>query len=171
MDDESGDDEKDELTSGWVGESDEMNLKLIPTTRWCIPNWAICDFKGDGWRARNSDNRWGAGTAMGLKRDEVVKIARLSGCKNFVRERQKIILDAFVDLHPVERFENGGDMCGFRSLNVGKNDSFWICWSRLTVWIWVFTCPLRFPIVISAGKRQCVAYCTQLLFWICSRCS
>jgi len=64
---------------------------------------------------------------MGLKRDEVVKIARLSGCKNFVRERQKIILDAFVDLQPVERFENGGDMCGFRSLNVGKNDSFWIC--------------------------------------------
>jgi len=28
-----------------------------------------------------------AGTARRLKRDKVVKIARLSSCKNFVRER------------------------------------------------------------------------------------
>ena len=28
--------------------------------------------------------RWGAGTAMRLKSDKVVKIARLSSCKNFV---------------------------------------------------------------------------------------
>jgi len=35
-----------------------------------------------------------------------VKIARLSGCKNFVGEREKFIFDAFVDLKPVERFEN-----------------------------------------------------------------
>jgi len=39
-----------------------------------------------------------------VKRDKVVKIARLSGCKNFVRE--KFIFDAFVDFKPVERFEN-----------------------------------------------------------------
>jgi len=52
-----------------------------------------------------------------LKRDKVVKIARLSGCKNFVGERQKFILDAFVDLSPVDRLENGSDMCGFRILN------------------------------------------------------
>jgi len=41
-----------------------------------------------------------------LNRDKVVKIARLSGCKNFVGEREKFIFDAFVDLKPVERFEN-----------------------------------------------------------------
>jgi len=46
-----------------------------------------------------------------------VKIARLSSCKNFVSEREKFIFDAFVDLYPVERFENGSDMSGSRSLN------------------------------------------------------
>ena len=33
----------------------------------------------------------------GLKRDKVVKIARLSGCKNFRGVREKLF-DAFVDL-------------------------------------------------------------------------
>ena len=37
-------------------------------------------------------------TARRLKRDKVAKIARLSNCKNFVSERDKFILDAFVDL-------------------------------------------------------------------------
>ena len=31
-------------------------------------------------------------------RDKVVKIARLSSCKNFVSKREKFIFDAFVDL-------------------------------------------------------------------------
>ena len=46
-----------------------------------------------------------------------MKIARLSTSKNFVRERDKFLFDAFVDLYPVERFENGSDTSGFRSLN------------------------------------------------------
>ena len=33
-----------------------------------------------------------------MKRDKVVKIARLSSCKNFVSKREKFIFDAFVDL-------------------------------------------------------------------------
>jgi len=33
-----------------------------------------------------------------LKRDKVVKIARLSSCKNFVSKREKFIFDSFVDL-------------------------------------------------------------------------
>ena len=45
-----------------------------------------------------------------MKRDKVVKIARLSSCKNFVGKRKKFIFNAFVDLKPVERFENGTDM-------------------------------------------------------------
>ena len=57
------------------------------------------------------------GTAKRLKRDKVVKIARLSSCTNFVSKREKFIFDAFVDLQSVERFENGNNMSGFRSLN------------------------------------------------------
>ena len=52
----------------------------------------------DGWRARKSNNRQRTGTARKLKRDKVVKTARLSSCKNFVSEREKFIFDAFVDL-------------------------------------------------------------------------
>ena len=38
-----------------------------------------------GGRERvTGDNRRGADTARGLNRDQIVKIARLTGCKNFV---------------------------------------------------------------------------------------
>jgi len=67
------------------------------------------------------------GTARGLNRDEVVKIARLNGCKNFVGNRKKFI---FNDLKPMERFENGSDMCG--ALTTARAREFWICWSRLS---------------------------------------
>ena len=50
------------------------------------------------------------GTARGLNRDQIVKIARLTGCKNFVGKRKKFIFNAFVDLKTVERFENWSDM-------------------------------------------------------------
>jgi len=43
-----------------------------------------------------------------LNKDQIVKIA--IGCKNFVGKRKKFIFNAFVDLNPVERFENGSDM-------------------------------------------------------------
>jgi len=43
----------------------------------------------------------------GLKGDQVVKIARLTGCKNFVAKRKKFIFNALIDLKPVQRFENG----------------------------------------------------------------
>jgi len=46
---------------------------------------------------------------MGLKTDQTVKIARLTGCQNFVGKRNKFIFNAFVDLKP-ERFEDGSDM-------------------------------------------------------------
>ena len=52
-----------------------------------------------------------------MNRDQIVKIARLTGCKNFVGSRKKFIFNAFVDLKPVERSENGSDMRGFRNLN------------------------------------------------------
>ena len=43
-----------------------------------------------------------------MSRDQIVKIARLTGCKNFVGKRKKF--NAFVDLKPVERSENRSDM-------------------------------------------------------------
>ena len=42
--------------------------------------------------------------------NQIVKIASLTGCKNFVGKRKKFIFNAFVVLKPVERFENGSDM-------------------------------------------------------------
>ena len=44
-----------------------------------------------------------------MNRDQIVKIARLTGFKNLVGKRNKFVLNAFVDLKPVERFENGSD--------------------------------------------------------------
>jgi len=41
----------------------------------------------------------------GLHRDQIVKIARLTGCKNFVGKRQQLIFNTFTDLMPMERFE------------------------------------------------------------------
>ena len=55
-------------------------------------------------------NTEGASTARGLKRDEAVEIARLTGCKDFVGKIKKFIFNAVVDLKPVERFENRSDM-------------------------------------------------------------
>ena len=33
----------------------------------------------------------------GLNRDQIVKIARLTGCKNFVGKRKKFIFNVFVE--------------------------------------------------------------------------
>jgi len=49
-----------------------------------------------------------------------VEIARLTDYKNFVgkREREReVYINALVYLKPMQSFENGSDMCGFRSLN------------------------------------------------------
>jgi len=46
----------------------------------------------------------------GLNRDKIVKIARLTGCKNFVGKSKKFIFNAFVDLKPVQRSENRSDV-------------------------------------------------------------
>jgi len=69
----------------------EWIWKLIRGTGWCISEWAICDFQwGGGWWARKSKQM------RRLNGDQVVKIARPSGCNNFVTEREKFIFDALV---------------------------------------------------------------------------
>ena len=39
----------------------------------------------------------------------IVKVPRLTGCNNFVGKRNKFIFNAFSDLKPAERFENGSE--------------------------------------------------------------
>ena len=122
----------------WLARLTERIRELIPDTGWCISEWAICDFQwGDGWWARKGDNRWGAGTARGLNRDQIVKIARLIGCKNFVDKRKKFIFNALVDLKPVERFKNRSDMWGFESLSdsMSKRVLYLLEPVKLTVWM------------------------------------
>ena len=67
-----------------------------------------------------------------MNRDQIVKIARLTGCKNFVGKRKKFIFNAFADLKPVERFENGSDIEDVAALTTARAREFWICWSRLS---------------------------------------
>jgi len=68
-----------------------------------------------------------------------VKRVRLTDCKNFVRKRNNFIFNAtkaFVDLKPVESFENGSYMCGFRSLDNSVSKRVWDLLKpvKLTVW-------------------------------------
>jgi len=75
-----------EVSRDMTGEADEKNQGVDSRDgRGDASEWAICYFQwGDGWWARKGDNRWGAGTTRGLNRDKIVKIDRLSNCKNFV---------------------------------------------------------------------------------------
>jgi len=36
-------------------------------------------------------------------KDEVMKVRRLGSCENFVRKREELVFDAFIDSEPVER--------------------------------------------------------------------
>jgi len=85
--------------------------------------------------AKKGNNK-GAGAGSRLNGDQVVKIARLTGCKNFVDKRKKFIFNAFVDLKPMKRFENWSDMCGFRSLDntASKRVLDLLKLVKLTVW-------------------------------------
>ena len=51
-----------------------------------------------------------------MKRDQVLKIARLGGSKYFVDKREVFIFNTFVDIKAVERFEKGSDTSEFSSL-------------------------------------------------------
>ena len=46
----------------------------------------------------------------GVEQDQIVKIIRPTGCKNFEGKRKKFIFNAFVNLKSVERSENRNDM-------------------------------------------------------------
>ena len=60
----------------------------------------------------------------------------MTGCKNFVRKRKKFIFNAFIDLKPVVRFENGSYMYRIRSLDISVNKRVWDLLKpvKLTVW-------------------------------------
>jgi len=126
----------EEVSRDMSGDADGMNQGVVPETRWCISKWAICDFQGqNGWRARKSDNRWGASTARAVKRDQVLKIARLPACMNFeVRERRIYIQG----IHWSRDLRMGviGPMWWFRSLNnsTSKRVLYLLEPVKLTVW-------------------------------------
>ena len=105
----------EEVSRDMTSEADGKNPGVdSKETRWCMSEWAICDFQWrDGWWTRKGDNRWGAGTARGLNRDQIVKIARLTGCKNFVGKRKKlnthyrIVLVGVAQLHNLLNYGTG----------------------------------------------------------------
>ena len=67
----------------------------------------------------------------GLNRDQSVKIARLTGCKNFVDKRKKFIVNAFVESQ--WRDLRMGVICDdLGALTATRAREFWICWSRLS---------------------------------------
>ena len=133
--------------------------------RWCISEWAICDFQwGDGWWARKGDNRWGAGTARGLNIDQIVKIARLTGCENFVGKRKKFIYNAFIDIcavcrtHPVGRISQPNLYCG-SCVTTARGSSPYLCWrqhaSSCKFWsLWLL--PLTYFGFVSLTFVSCV---------------
>jgi len=67
---------------------------------------------------------------MELNRDKIVKIARLTGCNNFVGKRKKFILNVFV--HPWIDLRMGMICDNLRALTTARARGFWICWSRLS---------------------------------------
>jgi len=71
------------------------------------------------------------GTARGLNRDQIVKIARLTGCKNFVGKRNKFISSAFVVWRDLRMGMIG--LCeDLGALTTARAREFWICCSRLS---------------------------------------
>ena len=104
MDDESGDN-RDDLTSEWGGESRH------DWRGWRKESGSWSQRRGDAYRmsdlwfsmrrwlvGEKGDNRWGAGTARGLNRDQIVKIARLTRCKKLkVRRLLCWLRDVVVD--------------------------------------------------------------------------
>ena len=58
----------------WIDQADEINLEIdYKDEVMHVSKWAMSDFqRADGWWARKGSNRWGAGTARGLKKDQVV---------------------------------------------------------------------------------------------------
>ena len=120
MDAESGDDDKDGLTSKWGGELRQDWL------RWPNESGSWFQRRGDAYlneqsvifseemvggreRVRTDEQR--------VLRSDWTEIARLTGCKNFIGKRKKFIFNAFVDLKPMERFDNGSDICWFKCID------------------------------------------------------
>jgi len=113
----------EEVSRDMTGEADGMNqevdsrdvvMHIWMSNLWFLVRRWLVDEKG--WQRR-------AGIARGLNRDQIFKIARLTGCKNFVGKRKNFILNAFVDFKAVERSENRSDMWGFMSLNNSTSKS------------------------------------------------
>ena len=68
----------------------------------------------------------------GLNRDQIVKIARLTGCKNFVGKRKKFIFSASLTLSQWRDLRIGVICEDLAALTTAQAREFWIGWSRLS---------------------------------------
>ena len=67
----------------------------------------------------------------GVNKDQIVKIARFTGCKNFVGKRKKFIFNAFIDLSQWRDLRIGVICEDLGALTTARAREFWIFWSRL----------------------------------------
>ena len=56
------------------------------------------------------DNIRGTSIIFSLKRDEIMWVSRLTGGENFVSKGNQFILYVSLNVQPVKRFENMGDV-------------------------------------------------------------
>ena len=138
----------------------EWIWKLIPKTRWCISKWAICDFQGgDGWRARKSDYKWGAGTARRLKRDKVVKVAWLSSCKNFLSEwmRLESRMEAWFSTF-------SANYCDW--ISISCSETWWTYWLFCTLPYFTVKTKMYNVIISHMFSNNCSLKILSLFVWI-----
>jgi len=73
-----------------------------------------------------------SGYCEGLNRDQTVKIARLTGCKNFVGKRKKLYLMRTLTLRQWIDLRMGVICEDLGALTTAPARECWICWSRLS---------------------------------------
>ena len=80
------------------------NVEFIPKVRCCMLERTVCNL--ERWRSRwsgDGDSRRGSSTASvrRLNRDQFRKIHRLRGSKNFISEREKLVINTLHDLYRI----------------------------------------------------------------------
>ena len=74
-----------------------------------------------------SDNRRGSSVTWWLKRDQVIKVRRMSGIEKFKDKKENFIFNTFIYFKPVKRFKNRSGMTKFKSSDDSTRREFWMC--------------------------------------------
>jgi len=85
-------------TRMWMRLTEKIR-EFIPNAGCCMLKKTVCNFErwGSRWSGYG-DNRRGSSTARRLNSDQFRKIRRLRGSINFISEREKLVLNTFLDL-------------------------------------------------------------------------